>query len=957
MNDRHSENTLRAALACIPADDRELWVRMGMALKDECGEDGFTLFDEWSQRAANYSAKAAKATWKSCKAGGGVGIGTLIHEAQQRGFDLKAHAAPAPLSAEESARIQAERKLREAQEQKAKADRQVAAAQRAADIWAGASDTGESAYLARKGVQGHGVRYAEQCVLIAMYGVDGKLWNLQRIHADGKKLFLPGGRVSDCFHLVGSIDGAARLLIAEGYATGATLHEASGYPVAVAFNADNLRHVAEALRRQYPDLPIAVCADDDRQTEAETGKNPGVVAAKDAARRARAQLVKPEGLPDDGTDFNDLAAHAGIEEVRRQLAAAWAEQEAERAAAAAPMAGERDAGKGKGAARSENVPKATKTPRADRRPWFDASDAGVFFHGFTDAGDALPAQWICSPLRVTAQTRDEANGEWGFLLEMTDADDNAKQWAMPARMLSGDGNEYRSMLLAMGLKIAPGPRAKNLLTMYIQTEEVTARARCTDRIGWHGGAFVLPDRTIGDESERVLFQAGGNVVSQFKQRGTLEQWKEQVAALCVGNSRLAFCVSAAFAGTLLYHAGQQSGGFHLVGDSSSGKTTGLRVAASVFGGRDYARSWRATDNALELTAAQHSDALLILDELAQVDPKIIGDTVYMLANEAGKGRATRTATAKPALTWRLLFLSDGEIKLSDHMQEAGKTARAGQEIRLANVPADAGRSAGMFDDLHSFASGKALSDHLQDATRHYYGTAGLAFIEWAVENRAELPDMLRDEVAARVAEWVPDGAHGQVQRVAARFALVGVAGDLATHAGITGWETGEASSAARTCFNAWLAERGGAGNGEEQAMLQQVRQFFELHGAARFTWWHRLADDHAPVTMSRAGFRRMRAGNGAAIESTADHYAQFGDKVHPNDAEQMQCDWFVQPEVFRKEVCRGFNHKAVARLLAGRGALERSQSEQRPDKKFRVPSIGQMRLYHITPALFDAELQ
>jgi hypothetical protein len=104
----------------------------------------------------------------------------------------------------------------------------------------------------------------------------------------------------------------------------------------------------------------------------------------------------------------------------------------------------------------------------------------------------------------------------------------------------------------------------------------------------------------------------------------------------------------------------------------SGKTTALKLAASVYGGTSYLQRWRSTDNALEATAAQHSDCLLILDELAQIDPKTAGECAYMLANEQGKARATRTGTPRARQAWRLLFLSAGELGLSDHMAEGMK---------------------------------------------------------------------------------------------------------------------------------------------------------------------------------------------------------------------------------------------------------------------------------------------
>jgi putative DNA primase/helicase len=130
-------------------------------------------------------------------------------------------------------------------------------------------------------------------------------------------------------------------------------------------------------------------------------------------------------------------------------------------------------------------------------------------------------------------------------------------------------------------------------------------------------------------------------------------WK----ALCVGNSRLAFAVACAFAGPMLRPAGMESGGFHLPGRQFGGKTTALKLAASVYGGTSYLQRWRSTDNALEAIAAQHSDCLLILDELAQIDPKTAGECAYMLANEQGKARATRTGTPRARQAWRLLFLS------------------------------------------------------------------------------------------------------------------------------------------------------------------------------------------------------------------------------------------------------------------------------------------------------------
>lgn len=134
--------------------------------------------------------------------------------------------------------------------------------------------------------------------------------NLQRIAPDGDKRFLYGGRINGAYSPLGRITPGRPLCICEGWATGATLHE-SGYTVACAMNAGNLKPVALALRADYPDTEIIVAGDDDRQTEAEGKGNPGRTAAHDAAAACGGLVTFPEWPADAPltlSDFNDLAA-------------------------------------------------------------------------------------------------------------------------------------------------------------------------------------------------------------------------------------------------------------------------------------------------------------------------------------------------------------------------------------------------------------------------------------------------------------------------------------------------------------------------------------------------------------------------------------------------------------------------------------------------------------------------
>ena len=933
---RPTPETLRAALDALPADlDRETWLRVGMALHSELpGEEGFALFDAWSSRGETYNARAVRDTWRSFKPGGRVRVGTLLQLAKANGWEPpKTAPRKAPTAAELKAQAEARRAAAE-REDRERAARQRAAAAEAARQWAAGSDDGRSPYLARKCVGGHGVRFTPAgAVLVPLHDAAGELVNVQTIKperpADGapEKLFVRGARKTGALHLIGNPEGAAWLLVAEGYATAASCFEATGRPVAVAFDAGNLAHVVRVLRGRWPAARLAVCGDDDRGTAGRTGRNPGREKATEAARLARGVAVFPEPLPEGGTDFNDLHQAAGLDAVRECIEAAIAE--ADRAAADQAAAGpgranrpaEASNGAGEGAdspAPPNAAPAARQRPArgrgteagepgADSRPGYRVDEAGTWFvpPAGDDGQEARPVR-ICGPLRVEALARD-AHDTGAALLLTFEAFGKPRRWLMPLAMLAGDGTAYRAELLNQGFMVPTDSKRRALLTAYLQSSRPAELVRIVDRVGWHGRAYVLPRETLGDDGgERILYQSETATEGAFAQRGTLAQWQERIGALCVGNSRLAFAASCAFAAPLLAWAhGTDGGGVHLVGDSSCGKTTALRVAASAWGGRDYLQRWRATDNGIEATAAAHSDALLVLDELAQLDGKVAGESAYMLANGQGKQRAGRTGAARPRLTWRLLFLSAGEIGLADHMGEAGKRTRAGQELRMIDLPADAGRGLGVFDELHGHEGGGALAQHLARACEATYGTPGRAWLEWLTGHTEGLARTLRERMDAIEAALVPETAAGQVQRVGRRFALVAAAGELATVAGVTGWPEGTATDAARRCFNAWIEARpGGIGLTEDAQIMRQVRQWFGMHGEARFTDWSRADDDHAPKTMNRAGWRRA-------------------EKTTTGLDELIGWQWFTLPDVFRAEACKGYSERAVLKLLADRGHLVR----------------------------------
>lgn len=438
--------------------------------------------------------------------------------------------------------------------------------------------------------------------------------------------------------------------------------------------------------------------------------------------------------------------------------------------------------------------------------------------------------------------------------------------------------------------------------------------------------------------ERIILQTSGSVDHAMRRAGSLDAWKDQVAALAVGNSRLVLAISTAFAAPLLYPTGAEGGGFHFRGDSSTGKSTALVAAGSVWGGggiRGYVRTWRATSNGLEGIAAMHCDSLLCLDEMGEVRGDEVGPIAYMLANGVGKQRSGRSGEPRPTAEWRLLFLSSGEVGLSGKIAEDGRGRRvaAGQEVRIVDIRADAGAGFGLFENLHGFPSGDAFSRHLKEVAAEHYGHAIKAFLKYLVDDFAAIRPTVKAYVDEFVAENCSPEGDGQVSRVCARFGLAAAGGEMATAFGIVPWRLGEASRAAKRCFADWLSARGGSQPAEERAALAAVRRFVEAHGTSRFEAMAEMAprDNNGLLVdqriLNRVGFRRRAEGGGV--------------------------EYIVLPEAWKTDVCAGLDAASVAKTLAAHGLLAKG-ADGKPQVKVRLPiSPNSVRAYVIGAGILD----
>lgn len=553
------------------------------------------------------------------------------------------------------------------------------------------------------------------------------------------------------------------------------------------------------------------------------------------------------------------------------------------------------------------------------------SDGVFYIKKDKDAND-LPPLWICSSLYVTSKTRDEDSGEWGRLLTWRDDDGTKHIWAMPLALLQGDSIEVRRELASSGLNISPNKIARELLSTYIQAFPVEERAICVKKLGWHENSFVREKEIIGESPQKIVFQNENNLQSAISVSGSLDDWKSSVARLSQGNTRLVFSLSLAFASTLLKLVHEDSGGFHFRGASSSGKTTALNVSASVWGKpKKYIRLWRSTANALEGLASVHNDGLLILDEISQLDPKQAGESAYLLANGQGKNRANKSGFAKKPSAWSLFFLSSGEESLSSLIAKGGQKATAGQEIRFADIEADALSDMGLFENIHEYPHPAAFAMGIKQVSNQYYGAVGLEWIKKIVKNQDRIKGYLLKVMAHFIDSMTHHQHSGQIKRVARRFALVYAAGKLATQFGLTGWDKKESLLAAESCFKAWLDDFGSNGNKEDRAILSQVKAFFESYGSSRF---ESINDPNTARISNRAGFYRT-------------------------DSQGFR-EYIVLSSSYRNEICQGYDIKMVNRVLKEAGWIVPG-NDGRSNQKIRIKGVGIPRCYVFTKRIWRDE--
>lgn len=555
------------------------------------------------------------------------------------------------------------------------------------------------------------------------------------------------------------------------------------------------------------------------------------------------------------------------------------------------------------------------------------TERGLFYVFFerTRGGKVKEVEtFVCSPLKVIATGKDADDGERTQIVEFTNDDGRTKKINVSLRHLITEPQSVLGELVANGLIL--NSREKLRLVDYLIYSKPEKRLTLVYKTGWQGKSFVMPDTIISskdaDKSDYLLHGTHSKI-KKLRAQGTAQEWRENIARYCVGNSRLIFAVSCAFASVLLPLSNQLGGGFHLRGESSTGKSSALKVAGSVLGcngENGFNETWRGTQNGIEAVAAYHNHLLLPLDEIKEIKRvEDVGKLIYMLSNGFATSRMTKDITARKRDEWLLLFLSSGELSFQDLTRETKEQTFGGQEARFIDISAVPEKAHGIFENLHDFSNGAEFSSYLNRASVTYYGAAIREFIQYVADNYEKVKEIIEEARVNFFQNYVDPKASGEVFRVAEKFALVGTGGFLATKIGLTGWQLGEVKSVTIRLFNEWLERRGGIGAFDVSEGCRKIIYTIDKRANSDF---QDLDDELKPKPQNRIGYKRRGEAGGSEFIFTSEQFA---------------------------ELCKGYNQKRILSEFESLGFLKipKDRTKQTKQQKMPLPDYSGRRYVYI----------
>lgn len=518
-----------------------------------------------------------------------------------------------------------------------------------------------------------------------------------------------------------------------------------------------------------------------------------------------------------------------------------------------------------------------------------------------DSGEIINNEsWLCSPLEVVGSGSDGAERYLVLRWRSPRGHEDITR-AIPCADI-GERDGWRT-LKAGGVNVTTKSTYRAILADWLQQRGAGQEWIISHTSGWHHGAYIMPDgEVIGDPETPLLFNGRSAASLGYAVAGTSESWRDSVARLAGGNPSMMLGVAAALSAPLIGLVGAEGFGVHLFEQSSAGKTTTANIASSLWGEPDALRlTWYGTALGIANEAEAHNDSLLPLDEVGQgSSAKDVATSAYTLFNGAGKLQGAKEGGNRELKRWRTVAISTGEMDIETFLSAGGLKVKAGQLVRLLNIPME---KSTVFNGL---PNGKAHADALKEAWIDNHGAAGREWVKWLAAHQQEAKQAVRD-AQTRWRSLIPTDYGEQVHRVAERFAILEAA--LVAGTQITGWGEQASRDAIQHSFNAWVKEFG-TGNKEHQQIIEQCEAFLNAYGFSRYMPYPESDPRDLPIK-ELAGYRTG---------------SPTGDEAYK---------FYTFPAAFEREIASGFNHTQFARALASAGMLETGDKGRHKKKALR----------------------
>lgn len=640
-----------------------------------------------------------------------------------------------------------------------------AAAKESAATWAKARPAdGSHPYLVRKGIGAHGVRVTEAGELLVplVRGV-GDLRGFQRIPADPTraKLYAKGMDRAGTYHrIAGSRDVVA---VCEGYATGATIHEATGWTVVCAMDTSQLAAVAAKVRDALPDCRLVIAADDDWKRD----DNPGVRAARKAAKAAGGEVVIPEFGSSRGekeTDWNDLAVRSGLDEARRQLLGAVSPgepvEEAEDTVEDVPPPSRVDFG---GLSVRLHDGATVALP-----PGYRLSKEGpILREGFDRSGNEVLVPVCFPPVFLVGRSLEIATQSHYLTLATGWPALGSRKLHVPIETVASTRTIVA--LAAKGLPVTSNS-AKGMVDYLDAARQfsdlrLSEVSRLSATTGWVDGSFIRGWDEVhtapGTSCDLHLAPLEGEVrqkLEAIRSKGSFEVWKATLEPILEKHPRLALPFATAVVAPLIEFIRCEQFVLDLWGGSGGGKSTSIKWAASIFGAEALVGQWNDTAVSVERVAGAMRGLPVFRDETQHLIDNfgVVSAFVYAMTQGRGKARGTITGT-QTTVEFQNVALSTGESSIVTMGKQAGTVARL-VSVKAPMMSENSDETSEMINEV----TGVLAKNH---------GTAGRLYIqklvEWSETDKARAAAEYRD-LAVRVYQYakIAHPARDTTRRVA-----------------------------------------------------------------------------------------------------------------------------------------------------------------------------------------------